>query len=83
MEQAWIEMVPERDAEGELAEYYGRCSYASGRVDCILKIHSLNPPSLKHHYELYVHLMRGQSPLSRLQREMIAVVVSTANECHY
>ena len=83
MAKAWIEMVPEDEAEAELAEYYGRWSYASGRVDNILKIHSLNPRSLKLHYELYAHLMRGKSPLSRLQREMIAVTVSVANECHY
>jgi len=83
MAKAWIEMVPEGEADGELAEYYSRWSYPSGQVDNILKIHSLNPRSLKHHYELYAHLMRGKSPLSRLQREMIAVTVSVANECHY
>jgi alkylhydroperoxidase family enzyme len=32
---------------------------------------------------LYVTVMRGESDLSRAQREMIAVVVSTANQCHY
>jgi alkylhydroperoxidase family enzyme len=35
------------------------------------------------HYELYVELMRGPGPLSRVQREMIAVAVSSANHCHY
>ena len=29
------------------------------------------------------HLMRGRSELSRAQREMIAVVASAANHCHY
>jgi len=44
---------------------------------------SLNVPSLNAHFELYKTLMRGRSDLTRVQREMIAVVVSTANRCHY
>jgi alkylhydroperoxidase family enzyme len=35
------------------------------------------------HYDLYAHLMRGRPPLSRTQREMIAVLVSVTNRCHY
>jgi alkylhydroperoxidase family enzyme len=33
--------------------------------------------------ELYVASMRAPAPLSRAQREMLAVVVSRANGCHY
>ena len=51
--------------------------------DHILAIHSLNPRSMKVHYDLYRHLMYGRSDLSRAEREMIAVVVSRVNECHY
>ncbi|MCI0661378.1 MAG: carboxymuconolactone decarboxylase family protein [Acidobacteria bacterium] len=35
------------------------------------------------HFDLYVTLMRGKSGLSRIQREMIGLVVSAANHCHY
>ena len=80
---AWIEMITEEEAEGKLQEYYARMAEPSGEVDNILKIHSLNVKSLKLHYDLYAHLMRGRSPLSRIQREMIAVVASAANHCHY
>lgn len=52
-------------------------------VDNILRIHSLNPPSFLHHSHLYSHLMRGPSPLTRVQREMIAVTVSAENDCFY
>lgn len=76
-------MVPEDEAEGELRELYSRLVEPSGQVNNILKIHSLNPPSLRGHYELYATLMRGRSGLTRAQREMIAVVVSTANHCRY
>jgi alkylhydroperoxidase family enzyme len=52
-------------------------------MDNILRIHSLNPPSMAHHVQLYAHLMRGRSPLTRAQREMIAVTVSAENDCFY
>ncbi len=80
---AWIKMIPEAQAEGKLKELYTRLTTRHGIVDHILKIHSLNPPSLSGHYELYKTLMCGRSGLSRAQREMIAVVVSSANRCHY
>ena len=51
--------------------------------DNIIQIHSVHPRTMRHHYELYIELMRRRGALSRIQREMIAVVVSAANECHY
>ncbi len=54
-----------------------------GDLDRILRIHALDPPSLELHYNLYRHAMTGPSPLSRAQREMIAVVVSAENDCFY
>jgi alkylhydroperoxidase family enzyme len=80
---AWIRMVPEEEADGELRRWYERLTEPWGGVDHILKIHGLNPASLGAHFELYRVLMRGPSPLSRVQREMIAVTVSAANGCHY
>jgi uncharacterized peroxidase-related enzyme len=79
---AWIRWIPEDEADGRLSELYEECGTPSG-VDHILKIHSLNPESLNGHYRLYEHLMRGPSGLSRAEREMIAVVVSQTNGCHY
>jgi len=51
--------------------------------DNIIQIHGVNSPTMRQHHELYRQLMYGRGPLSRIQREMIAVVVSAANECHY
>jgi alkylhydroperoxidase family enzyme len=51
--------------------------------DNILRIHGVRSRTMRQHYDLYRELMYGRSPLSRIQREMIAVVVSAANECHY
>lgn len=80
---AWIKVIEEEEAEGELGSQYAKLVEPSGGVDNILKIHSLNVPSLKAHVLLYTTLMRGRSDLSRVQREMIAVVASVANHCVY
>lgn len=80
---AWIKMIAEDQATGQLKTYYKKYGDPFEGVDNILKIHSLNPESLRHHYDLYKHLMAGKSGLSRMQREMIAVVVSKLNGCHY
>ncbi len=80
---AWIKVISEDEATGRLKALYDKYAEPSGEVDNILKIHSLNVKSLQTHYDLYAHLMRGRSALSRVQREMIAVVVSAVNQCHY
>jgi alkylhydroperoxidase family enzyme len=80
---AWIEVIPEEEAEGDLADQYRQLIEPWGGVDNILKIHSLSPDSLRAHVLLYKTLMYGKSPLKRPQREMIAVVASAANRCHY
>ncbi|MBF0278738.1 MAG: hypothetical protein HQM13_13140 [SAR324 cluster bacterium] len=51
--------------------------------DNILRIHGVHSKIMRHHYELYLELMHKRSPLSRVQREMIAVMVSSLNDCHY
>ncbi len=78
----WIQTISEAAATGELAEMYAQEKPDWG-VDDILKIHSLNPPSLRAHILLYRTLMYGKSGLTRVQREMIGVVVSALNRCEY
>ena len=51
--------------------------------DNIIQIHGVHSRTMRHHYELYRELMYSRGPLSRIQREMIAVVVSAVNQCHY
>lgn len=77
-------MVPETEATGLLSRLYRRMiNPDSGKMDHILKIHSLDPPTLEDHARMYKRLMFGNSELSRQEREMIAVAVSVANDCHY
>jgi alkylhydroperoxidase family enzyme len=51
--------------------------------DHILRIHGVHPATMRHHYDLYVALMRAPGPLTKVQRETIAVAVSVENHCHY
>jgi len=80
---AYIRYIEYDGASEEVRALYDKFRDADGRVDNILRIHGPNPKSWTDHYELYANLMRGRSDLSRVQREMIAVVVSSINECHY
>lgn len=80
---AWIRTVEEREATGKLAEIYEAARKRAGRVYNILKIQSQNPQALQAMLDLYISTVRAESPLSRAQREMLAVVVSRANNCHY
>jgi alkylhydroperoxidase family enzyme len=49
----------------------------------IVKAMSLNPRVLRAAMGLYREVMFGPSELSRAERELLAVVVSRANDCHY
>jgi alkylhydroperoxidase family enzyme len=81
---AWIRMVPKAEATGKLADLFRRIAPGDGEaVDHILAIHSLNPTSLERHLDLYKNLLYGQGPLSRRERELVAVAVSSANRCPY
>jgi alkylhydroperoxidase family enzyme len=55
----------------------------AGELANILASHSLNPEALAAHVRLYRTIMFGDSPLTRTEREAIAVVVSAVNGCHY
>jgi alkylhydroperoxidase family enzyme len=80
---AWIRLPPVSDATGLLKAEFDAAVARAGRVWQIVRIKSLNPLALKQSIGLYATLMRGASPLTRRQRELIAVVVSKANDCHY
>jgi uncharacterized peroxidase-related enzyme len=79
----WIQSIEEAQAEGELNRLYEEIKVKRGSVSNVMKAQSLDPESMKLHLDLYLHLMFGRSTLNRLEREMIAVVVSHLNNCSY
>ncbi|NKB89077.1 MAG: peroxidase [Acidobacteria bacterium] len=81
---AWIRTVAEEDADPALAELYEEVrDPVSGKLDHVLQVHSLHPAGLRAHQDLYSAVMRGTPTLRGAEREMIAVVVSQLNACHY
>lgn len=79
----FIKVIQENEAEGELKTIYDDLIQSRGKIAEVHKIQSLNPQSIVNHMDLYMTIMFGKSPLRRVQREMIAVVVSKANNCEY
>ncbi len=79
----WIEQIPANEATGLLKKLLDQAVARAGRVWNIVHIMSQNPPVLRDSIRLYGSIMVGQSPLTRVQREMLAVVVSTESSCHY
>jgi len=83
---AWIKTIDEGKAKeegGHLARLYASVASPPARVDNVLAVHSLNPTGLEAHLGLYRAAMRPTEGLGAAEREMIAVVVSAANGCHY
>lgn len=80
---SWIRTVGEGEAEGQLGRLYGEAIARAGKVYGIVRLMSVSPAILETSMALYRALMHAPGPLSRRQREMLAVVTSRANHCHY
>jgi len=80
---AWIDVVDEENAEGELADLYEQIRSSRGKVANIMKIHSLHPEAMETHLEFYLTIMFKRAGLSREQRELVATTVSSINNCEY
>ena len=81
---AWIETVEPAAAEGLLKRLYAAAVKRAGKVYNVIRLQSPRPEVLRASTQLYLEVMiSDKSPLSRARREMIATVVSRANDCHY
>lgn len=78
--------LPDIDAAAmpaDLHAYFDKCEEKLGFVPNVLVAHAFDPLRLRQFVDQYNRLMTGESALSKLEREMIAVVVSARNRCHY
>ena len=78
-----IRQIEVDEATGSLADEYAAAIGPRGKVFNIVKAMCLNPLVLNRSMALYKAIMFGPSELSRAERELLATVVSTANDCHY
>jgi uncharacterized peroxidase-related enzyme len=69
--------------DADMQKYFGVCEEKLGFVPNVLAAYSFDQAKLRAFVNLYNDLMLAESGLSKLEREMIAVVVSSANRCYY
>lgn len=79
----WIGTVSPEKATGRTKEVYECILENRGHIANVFLAEGMEPEVLSHQVKLYVELMMGPGPLSREEREMIAVVVSAANKSAY
>ncbi len=84
---AWVRTVNPQDADGPILEAYQAISGEERptRTGNVIASTSIRPRTMKAMVELNnaVNFQNHDSGLTRLQREMIAAVVSTTLECRY
>ena len=80
---AYLRLIEEGQATGALKREYDAAIERAGKVFNVVKAMSLRPAVLERSIELYREIMFGPSGLTRAQRELLAVVTSRANDCHY
>ena len=63
--------------------YFAKCEEKLGLVPNVLVAYAFDEKKLRAFTDMYNDLMLGESGLSKLEREMIAVAVSSINHCFY
>jgi alkylhydroperoxidase family enzyme len=78
-----LRLIDVDEAEGQLREEYDAAVGRAGKVFNIVKAMSLRPGVLARSMGLYREIMFAPCGLSRQERELLATVVSRANDCFY
>jgi uncharacterized peroxidase-related enzyme len=75
--------LPPAPLSAEMAAYFAKCEEKLGFVPNVLKAYAFDAAKLSAFVAMYNDLMLAPSGLSKLEREMIAVAVSSQNRCYY
>jgi uncharacterized peroxidase-related enzyme len=75
--------LPAVELSGDMAAYFAKCEEKLGFVPNVLKAYAFDMAKLSAFVAMYNDLMLAPSGLSKLEREMIAVAVSSHNRCYY
>jgi len=78
-----LPLPPRRKLPPDLKKYFDLCDEKIGFLPNVLHAYSFDETKLRAFIAMYNDLMLGDSELTKLEREMIAVVVSAANRCYY
>ncbi|MCC6158820.1 MAG: peroxidase-related enzyme [Deltaproteobacteria bacterium] len=80
---AWIEFQEGGHGGPETERALDNVRLRRGKVANVFRAQGLLPHTIAPHLDLYTALMFGPGPLSREDRELVAVVVSSFNDCEY
>ncbi len=80
---AFIDYINYDNASEGLKKLYKKYGGKTKTPSNIVRIAGTNPQAMENHVKFYMSIMHQKSEITRHQREMIAVVVSSINECHY
>ena len=75
--------LPPESLSPDMAAYFKKCEEKLGFVPNVLKAYAFDNAKLSAFVAMYNDLMLAPSGLSKLEREMIAVAVSSYNRCYY
>ena len=78
-----LDLPPAKDLPPEVEAYFEKCREKLGMIPNVLSAYAFDPAKLQAFIAMHDDLMRAPSGLTRLEREMIAVVVSSINRCFY
>jgi uncharacterized peroxidase-related enzyme len=78
-----LAMPPQATLTPQLQAYFDKCQVKLGFVPNVLRAYAFDTGKLQAFIDMADDLMLGDSGISKLEREMIAVVVSAVNHCHY
>lgn len=78
-----LDAGPQDALDPETKAYFAKCEEKLGFVPNVFKAYAFDSTKLKTFMAMADELMLGESGLSKLEREMIAVAVSAINHCHY
>lgn len=78
-----IPIPTRRRLDPDIRKYFDVCDEKIGFLPNVLAAYSFDQVKLRAFIAMYNDLMLGDSALSKLEREMIAVVVSAVNRCYY
>jgi uncharacterized peroxidase-related enzyme len=78
-----LELAPAGELSEATKAYFDKCREKLGLVPNVLLSYTFDEKKLRAFTDMYNDLMLGESGLSKLEREMIAVAVSSVNHCYY
>jgi uncharacterized peroxidase-related enzyme len=82
-ERAMALELPGDELSPDMQAYFAKCDEKIGFVPNVLAAYAHDNPKLEAFAAMYNDLMLAPSGLSKLEREMIAVAVSSQNRCYY